>query len=565
MLPGDSVDLRKQRGAFFTPYPIAQYLAEWALGGPGDEKSILDPTSGEGVFLLAAAEATRSFTSPTATTQLYGVDIHQSSIQEADALLSEAGSSTHHLFEGDFFDELPPSQLGGRIPYVDAVVGNPPFVRYQEHRGEVRRKAAAAALAQGVRVSGLASSWAPLLVHAASFLKPDGRLAMVVPTELLSVGYAEPIREWLRRRFKSVRLVLFNGLQFTDAEEQVVLLVAEGTGSCKGFTLYEVNDAADLPSIRPFDAATFIPRSDVKWTDLLVPDSVRHTLDQVRDIGFDRLGSYGRVELGTVTGANQYFMLSEATRLTYDLLPGVHVVPTVPPGSRHVPGIEFTRAQWEQLRMNGERVWMFSPVSKKPTSKGFLRYKALGESLGIPSGYKCSIRGELWWRPPAQSAPDMFFTYMNHLAPRIIRNTAKATFVNSMHGVRLREDLCDGVTLDALPLLAMNTITALSAELSGRAYGGGILKLEPREATSMLVPGPDALAAAWELIRSDRHALEEMVRTKRRQIVVDRVDAALLRNTLDVSESDIQGAKIELRRQQARRQRREQQSGTEEG
>lgn len=109
---------------------------------------------------------------------------------------------------------------------MDAVIGNPPFVRYQAHRGEVRKRSAAAALAQGVRLSGLASSWASLLVHATGFLKPTGRVAMVVPSELLTVGYAEPVRRWLLSRFEAVHLVFFEHLQFADAEEHVVLLVA---------------------------------------------------------------------------------------------------------------------------------------------------------------------------------------------------------------------------------------------------------------------------------------------------------------------------------------------------
>src|SRR5207249_10417918 len=124
----------------------------------------------------------------------------------------------------------------GPIPAVDAVIGNPPFVRYQQHVGEVRKASARAALHQGVRLSGLASSWAALAVHAGAFLKPDGRLAMVLPAELLTVAYAEPVRRWLRQRFGAVRIVLFERLQFHDALENVVLLMAEGTGGCDQFT-----------------------------------------------------------------------------------------------------------------------------------------------------------------------------------------------------------------------------------------------------------------------------------------------------------------------------------------
>lgn len=34
---------------------------------------------------------------------------------------------------------------------------------------------------RGVRLSGLASSWAAFLIHAGAFLSPNGRLAMVLP------------------------------------------------------------------------------------------------------------------------------------------------------------------------------------------------------------------------------------------------------------------------------------------------------------------------------------------------------------------------------------------------
>lgn len=549
MLPGDSADLRKQRGAFFTPYPIADYLARWALAGGGKGRTILDPTSGEGVFLLAAAKRSAG------TANLYGVDLHESSLLEADRLLKSAGSQSHCMLQGDFFDEISPDQLGGRVPFVDAVVGNPPFVRYQEHRGEARKKAAAAALRQGVRLSGLASSWAPMLVHAASFLKPEGRLAMVVPSELLSVGYAEPIRAWLRRRFSSVRLVLFNRLQFADAEEQVVLLVAEGTGGCDAFTLLEVDYAKDLESLHPFDANAFVPQSSGKWTDILVGDRARTLLRSVGASEFTPLGNIGRIELGTVTGANKFFTLSEATRQEYDLQPDRHVVKTVPPGSRNLPGLNFTDTQWENLKIAGERVWMLSPASDNPSGKGFVRYCRLGEELGVTSGYKVSLRGRTWWRPPSQEAPHIFFTYMNHMTPRLVANAAGVTCVNSLHGVHLHA-AADPVS-EALPLLALNSFTQLSAELIGRSYGGGILKLEPREAAAMPVPSSEHLASAWDRLKAERLGFEELVRSRRLDAVTQRVDDALLRHTLDLADADIQELRRELRRQRARRQGRE--------
>lgn len=549
MLTGDSAELRKARGAFFTPYPIAQFLANWALGG--GRHSLLDPTCGEGVFLVAGAEVGSA---QNRFVDLYGADIHQASLDEAVRLLRDQEHMAATLVSGDFFDESSPYQIGARLPLVDAVVGNPPFVRFQEHRGRVRTRAASAALAQGVRVSGLASSWAPLVVHASSFLKPNGRLAMVLPAELLSVGYAEPIRQWLRQRFKTVHLVLFNRLQFADAEAQVLLLMAEGEGGCSTFTLHEVSDAAELSSLDLSTATSFVPSESGKWTDLLIPDDIRDMLRSATK-RFQELGEWGRVELGTVTGSNKFFTLSEETRLKYGLVEDKHVRRTVPPGSRHVAGLNFAQTDWDTLKNNGERVWLLDPVDDVRLAGRFKQYLDLGEATGIHLGYKCSGRST-WWRPPVQAVPNMFFTYMNHRAPRLIKNEAKVHYVNSLHGFTFGSRTAKA-TRDALPFLAMNTLSMLSAELAGRAYGGGILKLEPREAMRMLVPGPAALNDAWASLSPNRKSMEQLARERDWSALTSLVDDALLVRVLGTTERELGELRQTLAAQRARRQGRE--------
>lgn len=552
----DTRTLRKARGAFFTPPAIADFLTRWAIRTP--EARVMDPTCGEAVFLLAAAERLKALNATPAAIggQLTGVDLHQESLDASAEMLAEEGTGAN-LICSDFFDLMTPSQLG-QLGWQDAVVGNPPFVRYQEHRGDVRKRSATVALAQGVRLSGLASSWAATLVHASAFLKPTGRLAMVLPSELLTVGYAEPIRRWLRARFAVVNLVMFERLQFNDAEENVVLLAAHGTGPCDSFCLYHVDDADDLANVHPLDPVGASPAAEGKWSDLVLPLEVRQLFKSVSVDRMARLDSYGTPELGTVTGSNEYFALSELTRKKFRI-DEQHLKRISPPGTRHLKGLAFSRAQWEELKLAGERVWLLHP-DPKAKSKGLGDYIAHGESLGVPDAYKCTVR-DPWWRPPAVPVPDLFFTYMSHRYPRMIENAADATFVNSMHGVRLRETTPTGAA-SALPLLALNSVSMLGAEVLGRSYGGGILKMEPREAASLPVPEPGAMTTAWKVLKEQRPNLDAALRRGDWQLVVDEVDRVLLKDVMHLRPDEVTAIRDAARLLRVRRTRQTESNGS---
>lgn len=524
LLPGDSATLRKARGAFFTPEPIAEHLAAWAIQ---DEPNavVMDPTCGDGVFLLAAGRRLRALGQHASDldSQLFGVDLHAESLGEAARLLEDE-SLDASLIASDFFALPLPDDEAGPVPFLDAVVGNPPFIRYQEHTGMSRRLSAEAALKQGVRLSGLASSWAASLVHAAGFLKPEGRIAMVLPAELLTVGYAEPIRTWLRSRFERVNLVLFERLQFRDVLADVVLLLAEGHGGCDSFSLWHVETADDLAKIRPYMQLNVTPPDSGKWTDILVPKAARSLYLQVFAKSFSPLNHYGTSELGAVTGANKFFVISEATRNEYGLEEH-QLVAVSPPGTRHLKSAAFTRAQWNELRIAGEPVWLFRPDADD-SSAGRIHYTDHGELLSVDQGYKCQIRSP-WWRPPAPSTPDLFFTYMSHNYPRLITNSAKVGFLNSMHGVRLHES-APKIAATALPYMCLNSVTMLGAEINGRSYGGGILKMEPREAAVLPLPSPDVMAKAWAVLEPQRSALDAQLRSGQWTEVAKRVDEAVL-------------------------------------
>jgi adenine-specific DNA-methyltransferase len=111
--------------------------------------------------------------------------------------------------------------------------------------------------------------------------------------------------------------------------------------------------------------------------------------------------------------------------------------------------------------------------------------------------------------------------------------------VNSMHGVRLRED-GPNESREALPLLALNSASMLGAEVMGRSYGGGILKMEPREAASLPVPALDDMLAAWKTLKSRRPNLDAALRRGEWWAVVAEVDRVLLKDTMGLRADEVE-------------------------
>ncbi|HMM49455.1 MAG TPA: N-6 DNA methylase, partial [Miltoncostaeaceae bacterium] len=459
----DHPDQRKARGAFFTPPALCHHMAAWAIRTPHDR--VLEPSCGEAAFLNAAADRLTALGDP-AGARLDGVEVHAPSAREARRHLAERGISGR-VRVADMFALTP------RAAY-DVVIGNPPYVRYQDFTGPARAAARQAALRGGVRLSGLASSWAPFVVHVAHFLAPGGRLALVVPAELLSTNYAAEVRSFLMRRFARVRLVVFRERVFPRVQEEVVLLLAEGDGPTDHCELHQVDDLAGLDEMAARARISRWQPEDPtgKWTAALLDEPALAAYRQL--LAHPELGTlhdWGETTLGAVTGANRFFALTQTQVDTLGLTEQ-DLVAISPPGSRHLRRLEFTGAHWESLRDHDRPVWLFRP-NDGPSPAGAALIDA-GEASGVPRAYKCRTRTP-WWRTPIGPPPDLLITYMNADTPRLTRNLAGVRHLNSVHGLHLHAHIPTPAA-DLLALAALNSLTLLGAETVGRAYGGGLLK-----------------------------------------------------------------------------------------
>jgi adenine-specific DNA-methyltransferase len=523
----DHLSLRKARGAFFTPRELCDYVVRWAVRSPGD--LVLEPSCGEAAFLLPAGRRLRDLngTHPHTDVQLRGVELHRESADASAGLLASEGLNAE-VTVSDFFMVDP-------TPRFDAVVGNPPYVRYQDFSGDARARGRAAALRGGVPLTGLASSWAAFVVHAALFLKPEGRLGLVLPAELLTVNYAAEVRRFLMERFGRVRLVLFTDRVFPGVLEEVVLLLAEGQGPTDHCELHQVRDASDLPGDGEVARRWKPTTPESKWTpSLMSASALEMYLELAESDAFGTLHDWGDTTLGMVTGNNRYFALSPE-RVRELGLTKSEVISLSPPGSRHLRGLTFSESAWSELGKNDRATLLFRP--KGEPSKAAAAYIEAGEALSVHTAYKCRVRSP-WWRVPLVPPADLLLTYMNADTPRLCGNRAKAHHLNSVHGVYLRPGM-RRLGVDVLPLATLNSMTLLGAETVGRAYGGGMLKLEPREADRLPVPAKGLLVDASRALSAVRPQMARSLRNGRLMDAVRLVDDVLLVGQLGMSRSKV--------------------------
>jgi len=244
-----------------------------------------------------------------------------------------------------------------------------------------------------------------------------------------------------------------------------------------------------------------------------------------------RLGDLADVGIGYVTGCNSFFHLSPADavrwRIPNDLLRPALLK------SAALRGLSFTSADWSEAASRGTAGHLLDvPNDSRGLPKAVHRYLEFGREKGVHNAYKCRTRTP-WFSVPHVHVPHGFLTYMSGAFPRFVTNEAGAVATNNLHIVRL----LNGAAFDIreLAVLWQTSLTSLSAEIEGHPLGGGMLKLEPSEAESVLIAAPElGRGQLGELARE----LDALLRAGQASDARSVADKAVLENCLGIGERE---------------------------
>jgi prepilin-type processing-associated H-X9-DG protein len=481
---------QRLRGGYYTPDDLAAFLTRWVA--PTADTRVLEPSCGDGAFF------------PTLQGTGASVTAFELAPEEA-AKAAARGLSNCTVHNRDFLGWALESQ-GGQF---DAVVGNPPFVRFQYLSAAFQTNAERVFARLGCKFTKYTNAWVTFILASMELLRPGGRLAMVVPSEIVHAIQAQSLRTYLGEQCRRTVIVDPQEIWFEGTQQGTVLLLAEKKARPdvygEGLGIHRVagRDFLWQDPEAVFAAPRAINGKTVqgKWTRALVPPATLAILDEIEASDrFCRFDDAAKVGVGISTGANKFFLVTDDVVQRYGLQEWAHPMFG---RSAHCPGVIYDDAQHARNAATGKPTnFLWLDGSVEDTAKG-RAYIASGEYENLHKRYACRIR-KPWYTVRSVSATEVGMPRCIHDTPRLILNRAGAYTTDTVYRIRALRGTSRGLVYGFF-----NSLTALSAELEGRHSGGGVLELMPSEVKKLPLPAPEGIMPDVE--RLDRMVREDTV------------------------------------------------------
>jgi len=522
----------KLRGGFYTPPPIARFMLRWGVGT--NNMDILEPSCGNGVFINVLKENNFLFNSLTA------IELDFEESKKADAIKLPNTSVINDDFH-KFYNSTDKK--------FDLVIGNPPYIRYQYFEPEQQEAAAKIYHKAGLKYTKLSNAWVSFVVGSSLLLKNKGKIAFVLPAELLQVSYAKQLRKFLSDYFNSIYIISFEKLVFPNIQQEVVILMCEKDNSETNYInhieLVDANELEDFDFKRLKTETKDIDLTANKWTYYFLEQKEIDFLNKIsQKYGIKKIGDYADVEVGITTGANDFFTVPKGIVDGYELNDFARAMVG---RSVQVSGAIFDKSDWKINIQKGAKAYLltFPKNGELKDNSGATKYIGYGEKMGINKGYKCRIR-DFWYVVPSLWVSDALFIRRSNVFPRLVVNDAKAYTTDTMHRVRLK----NGYDIETLSGSFYNSLSFAFAEISGRSYGGGVLELMPNETENILLPYQQQNKKLLPFIN------ESLKQGKNIEVILKITNEKILKEGLGLSENEIQLAHSIWRKLSNRRLKR---------
>lgn len=379
-----------QHGDVFTSPEVVSYMLD-LVGYTADidlsRTSILEPSCGEGEFVVEITrrlwESSRRFGFDLSTafqSNVFAYDIDESKIASCRSRIAELGLSLPlegNIHQADF--------LTADIRSFDVVIGNPPYIRYEQIPAELLSSYKQQFHTFHYRADLYILFFEKTLKH----LNPGGRHCFICSNRWLKNEYGKKLRGWIAHSFRLESIVSLE--KATDAFQEdvlaypaITLISNERLGTT--FTFSELTSITQLGK----ETGKMLPAPvSADWSSVFNRVQSDDTLVTIEEMGF-------LVGIGVATGADSIFIAKDLpSKVENELL---------------LPALNARDMSGNRLQWSGQ--YLLNP------------YKPNGELINLEdypqaAAYLISHRETLQKRHIAKKNPGKWYKTIDRIVPAL--------------------------------------------------------------------------------------------------------------------------------------------------
>lgn len=295
-------------GAFFTPAYIVDYIIESVAPKPNE--SIADISCGCGAFLLGVIRYYQRVhhrtVSQIISENLFGYDILPYNVRRAKLLISLYALLNNEVISEEILNIHCLDSLAHKWSRkFDCIVGNPPYVKFQDLNDDTR----AFLLANFKTTSfGTFNLYFAFFELGHNLLSDNGRLGYITPNNYFTSLAGESLRKHFQQLQCVYKIVDFNATKVFEVQTYTALtfLNKQTNGSIQYGRIKEHEAPKDFLNVIFFSPNNYLSLNSKKWR--LLCGEEHHNISQIENIG-DSIGDLFNICVGIATLKDDVYSL----------------------------------------------------------------------------------------------------------------------------------------------------------------------------------------------------------------------------------------------------------------
>jgi hypothetical protein len=464
---------RNRLGQFATPKELADSIVREAGKYLKDTPEIrfLEPAIGTGVFYSALNDSDMKEKITFACG--YEIDEHY-----ALPSIDLWRTSKLKYVAGDFLTAEPPENDSDKF---NLIISNPPYIRHHYIESSMKLRLGEIITRKfSMRFSGLTGLYCYFMALSALWLQKNGTSVWLIPNEFLDVNYGEMVKSFLLNKVKLLRIHRFKleSLQFSDALVTSVVVFFT-TGNTTDSVVFTMGDNINQPAFQKIVPNTKLSPNE-KWSTYFKSETVKAR-------SLKSIGDFFSVKRGISTGSNKHFILTEeqadALNVSHNYLKPI------------LPSPKFIKNNIIEQDEQGHILDTKNLFLLNITCPEHEINKLPEELVKYLDKIYCDIKNNYiirnrapWYKQEYRDECPLLMTYMGRDINepfRLLLNNTKAIAPNVylMLYPRFNWQEIESHSKGFMMMLhkEMQKISHNTYITSGRVYGGGLFKIEPRE------------------------------------------------------------------------------------